>query len=199
MIVASAEQKAQRDDPWRPGIGRIPYPTVQEQRLYYGGVLRRPVPESALQFVTQCIFRPHRDGLWVNLESGRWRCPGCGEGDVFDLEARRPSRNHRISPWDMFWQIVAEAKEQAAQTDGTTQARVELTTIEEYESRRVLELIRRHAGKSHRYFQQVAHVPAPRFNRIIRHLEQENRVSCETRPSTAGRRRRTYSPVQDLG
>jgi hypothetical protein len=44
--------------------------------------------------------------------------------------------------------------------------------------------------------QRAAHLPAVRFDRILRFLKQENQVTHEDRPSTGGRCRRLYFPVR---
>jgi hypothetical protein len=173
-------------------------PTVEEQRIYYRSVLKAPPPADRLQFVTACIFRPHSDGLRIDLENLKWCCPGCGSGNIFELEGRRPWRNRKLSPWDAFWNIVGEGKEKVlslAGSGGTIRAPVELTTLEAYESPRVVALIRRHRGKDRRYLQRSAHLPAGRFARIMRFVEQENEITHEDRPSTGGRWRRLYFPV----
>jgi hypothetical protein len=93
--MISVEQRGQvrlsgvrpvNSQPSRPGVL-----TLQEIRIYYRSVLGpERVPDSQTILLLPCIFKPHSDGMTINLRTGYWRCAGgCGEGDIYAFQMKR--------------------------------------------------------------------------------------------------------------
>ena len=95
-------------------------------------------------------------------------------------------------------EIIADAQAEAAESGHRSPKTpagqmLPVTTVADADASRLLACISRHPGMSRRYFHQLGHWGAKRFHRAIGRLEREGLVQVEDRPSTGGRRRRTYS------
>jgi hypothetical protein len=161
------------------------------------------VTDQCLVIRTWCPFgQPPPHLIELDLATVGWRCLGkCGRGDIFHFEAKRTEIQHLRDCINRVWATIALNNQPVRNSspDEPEEAESELTTIERVEARRVLGLIRSHPGSSRRWLQQVAHIPAVRFNRVTYWLEQEKLVTFTEEMSTGGRPRRTYFPCHPDG
>jgi hypothetical protein len=160
--------------------------TPGEIRVYYRSVLGpERVPDSQLILLLPCVFKPHSDGMTINLRTGYWRCAGgCGEGDLYSFEMLRTRADHFRRSRQSVFEIVASASEPS----GTSR-------IVEADVQKLVATVQKHSGCTRRYLQQGCHWSASRFNRAVKRIEQQGLVSWQDQPSTAGQIQRTYYPA----
>jgi hypothetical protein len=160
--------------------------TEAEIRTYYKTVLgEQRVPDSQTILLLQCIFKPHTDGMRIDLRSGRWSCSaGCGEGDVFAFEMLLRRADHFRRCKQSVLEIIASA------SSGSNSSRLVEADVQKLVAR-----IGKRPGSTRRYLQQLSHWPAWRFRRAINHAEVQALVSWQDRDSTAGQTQRSYYPA----
>lgn len=186
----------------RPRPARLPgLVSPAEVRLYFRHVLGdQRVPHDRCGCWGECLFRRHLNPIYINFETGRWQCAGgCGNGDIVKFEMNRSRITDYEKGKEAVLEIIAAAQDEPAELANrsartTAGQMLPVTTVADADAMRLLACITRHPGMSRRYFHQLSHWGAKRFNRAIGRLEREGLVQVEDRPSTGGRRRRTYSP-----
>lgn len=190
-------------NPGPPPVKRPGYPPMEEQILYYRAVMgEKWVPEGMTSFQTSCPFKPNLNHRFmVYLEAARWNCMQCGEGDIFGFQAKLSEREHIRASIARVWDMIADVKAGKAKKSGPTAAAddkappAEPTTIERQDVRRLFGLVCRHPGSTRRYLQQCLHAPAGRFDRALRRLELQGRVTWREEFRPGGRRLPVYFPV----